>query len=115
MKGSQPFRPVYRALWDPQLRLEEMDRHGIDLQIVCATPIMFGYEFPAAKTAAWAERMNDLALEHCAAEPSRLKALAQVPLQDLDQIGRASCRENVCQYVSHLVVAGSLEKKNKDK
>lgn len=82
MKGAQPFRPVYRALWDPQLRLQEMDKHGIDLQIICATPIMFGYEFPAAKTAAWAERMNDLAMEHCAANPARLKALAQVPLQD---------------------------------
>ncbi|MGB6104996.1 MAG: amidohydrolase family protein [Pusillimonas sp.] len=89
MKGAQPFRPVYRALWDPQLRLEEMDKQGIDLQIVCATPIMFGYEFPAARTASWAERMNDLALEHCAAHPSRLKALAQVPLQDLD----LACRE----------------------
>lgn len=99
MKGSQPFRPVYRALWDPQLRLEEMDRHGIDLQIVCATPIMFGYEFPADKTAAWAERMNDLALEHCAAEPSRLKALAQVPLQDL---------ELACSVASRAKASGHL-------
>src|SRR3546814_16596531 len=28
------------------------------------------------------------------------------------QIGRASCRERVCQYVSISVVAGSLKKKN---
>ena len=33
--------------------------------------------------------MNDLALEHCAHAPDRLKALAQVPLQDLD----LACRE----------------------
>src|SRR5690606_37529106 len=55
----------------------------------CATPIMFGYEFPAEQTASWAARMNDLALEHCAADPGRLKAMAQVPLQDLD----LACRE----------------------
>ncbi|NYT37660.1 amidohydrolase [Allopusillimonas soli] len=85
MKGSQPFRPVYRALWDPAMRLEEMDKHGLDIQIVCATPIMFGYEFPADRAAAWCERMNDRALEHCNADPGRLKALAQVPLQDLDR------------------------------
>src|SRR3546814_16541220 len=29
------------------------------------------------------------------------------------QIGRASCRERVCQYVSISVVAGSLKKKHK--
>src|SRR5690606_33972657 len=89
MKGQQPFRPVYRALWDPTMRLEEMDKHGVEIQIVCATPIMFGYEFPAQRAASWAERMNDLALEHCAANTHGLKALAQVPLQDLD----LACRE----------------------
>lgn len=89
MKGSQPFRPVYRALWDSGMRLQEMDKHGVDVQIISATPIMFGYEFPAERAAPWARRMNDLALEHCAANPNRLKALAQVPLQDLD----LACRE----------------------
>lgn len=84
MKGEHAFRPVYKALWDPAKRLQEMDSHGVDVQIISATPIMFGYELAAARTAAWAERMNDLALEHCAANPARLKALAQVPLQDLD-------------------------------
>lgn len=89
MRGSEAFRPVYRALWDPRLRLEEMDSHDVDIQIISATPILFGYEFPAAATATWAERMNDLALEHCVADSKRLKALAQVPLQDLD----LACRE----------------------
>ena len=45
---------------------------------------MFGYAYPARAAADWAARMNDLALEHCAHAPDRLKALAQVPLQDLD-------------------------------
>src|SRR3546814_11139860 len=31
-----------------------------------------------------------------------------------DQIGRASCRERVCQYVKNSVVAVSLKKKNKN-
>src|SRR3546814_18357365 len=36
---------------------------------------------------------------------------AEIEGEDLE-IGRASCRERVCQYVSISVVAGSLKKKN---
>ncbi|GAB3629401.1 aminocarboxymuconate-semialdehyde decarboxylase [Pandoraea terrae] len=89
MISDKPFRPVYRALWDPALRVEELDRHGVDMQIVCATPVMFGYSAAPRAAADWAARMNDLALAHCAYAPSRLKAMAQVPLQDLD----LACRE----------------------
>ena len=89
MQGDARFRPVQAQLWDPRARLQWMDATGIDVQFVCATPVMFGYAWEVARAAAWAQRMNDRALEFCAADPRRLKALAQVPLQDLD----ASCRE----------------------
>jgi aminocarboxymuconate-semialdehyde decarboxylase len=89
MTGDQPFRPVYSALWDPARRIGEMDRSGVDVQLMCATPVMFGYSYPIGLALPWAERMNDYALELCAHDPARLKALAQVPLQDID----AACRE----------------------
>lgn len=84
MVGDRPFRPVYRALWDPDYRVAELDRLGVDLQIVCATPVMFGYAWDPARAADWAARANDRALEFCSRHPSRLKALAQVPLQDVE-------------------------------
>ncbi|KAA0592716.1 amidohydrolase [Azospirillum lipoferum] len=84
MTGDQKFRPVTRALWDPQRRLEDMDRQGIDIQLMCATPVMFGYGREGRLALDWARRMNDKALELCAAAPRRLFALAQVPLQDVD-------------------------------
>lgn len=83
MVGDRPFRPVYQALWDPDFRVAELDQQGIETQIVCATPVMFGYAWEAGKAAEWAARMNDRAIAFCAADPRRLKALAQVPLQDL--------------------------------
>jgi aminocarboxymuconate-semialdehyde decarboxylase len=89
MLGDKPFRPVLPSLWDPGVRLAEMDQQGIALQIVCATPVMFGYGWPAAKAADWAARMNDEVLDFCARAPGRFKALAQVPLQDTDR----ACRE----------------------
>ncbi len=89
MKGDSEFRPVVPVLWDPALRVADMDRLGLDVQIVSATPVMFGYELEARKVAGWAARMNDLTLEYCAGHPDRLKALAQVPLQDTE----LACRE----------------------
>ncbi|WP_432261795.1 amidohydrolase family protein [Cupriavidus sp. TMH.W2] len=89
MTGDTPFRPVYSALWDPARRIEEMDRHGVDIQLMCATPVMFGYHYPVQTAVPWSQRMNDYAMELCAYRPERLRALAQVPLQDID----AACRE----------------------
>lgn len=89
MVGDQRFRPVEAALWDAAARLEWMEACGIDVQLVCATPVMFGYAWDAARAASWSARMNDQALAFCAADARRLKALAQVPLQAID----AACRE----------------------
>ncbi|MEP7329776.1 MAG: amidohydrolase family protein, partial [Betaproteobacteria bacterium] len=89
MVGDERFRPVESRLWDPQVRLAWLEAAGIDVQLVCATPIMFGYAWDATAAAAWCARMNDRAITFCAADPRRLKALAQVPLQDID----AACRE----------------------
>ena len=89
MLGDRPFRPVTRALWDADFRVAELDAQGVQMQVVCATPVMFGYAWEAARAAEWAARMNDRALAFCATHPTRLKALAQVPLQDLAQ----ACRE----------------------
>ena len=83
MLGERPFRPVEEVLWDPHARVRVLDAQGVALQIVCATPVMFGYAWEAARAADWAARMNDKAREYCAAHPTRLKWLAQVPLQDL--------------------------------
>jgi aminocarboxymuconate-semialdehyde decarboxylase len=89
MLGDKPFRPVLPTLWDARLRLTEMDAQGVAVQVVCATPVMFGYAWPAERAADWAQRMNEHVLAFCSAAPKRLLALSQVPLQSLD----LACRE----------------------
>jgi aminocarboxymuconate-semialdehyde decarboxylase len=89
MLGDKRFRPVSSSLWDPLRRVAELDAQGVAVQVVCATPVMFGYAWPAARAADWAARMNEHVLGYCAAAPTRLKALAQVPLQDVE----LACRE----------------------
>lgn len=82
MLGERPFRPVTEELWDAEARVRALDAAGIDRQIVCATPVMFGYAWEAARAADWAARMNEKAARYCALRPARLSWMAQVPLQD---------------------------------
>ena len=89
MVGEREFRPVSPACWDARLRLEHMDRDGVDVQIMCATPLLFAYQRPAAQALECARIFNDAALEICAHAPRRLKSLCQVPLQDT----ALACRE----------------------
>ena len=92
MQNDAPFRPVEARLWDAVARLRWMDEAGIDIQFVCATPIMFGYAWDAAKAASWCDRMNDRMVEFCETDARRLKPLAQVPLQDVDAACQAVTR-----------------------
>ncbi|MDH3806658.1 MAG: amidohydrolase, partial [Gammaproteobacteria bacterium] len=88
MVGDKDFRPVYDACWDGSRRVEEMDRDGIDLQVISATPILFAYNRPAADAADCAQLFNDLSLEICEQGKGRLLSLCQVPLQNTD----AACK-----------------------
>src|ERR1700685_102692 len=97
--GDKFFRKIYDTCWDAEVRLKEMDRAGIDMQIISATPVLFAYNRPAEHAADCARLFNDAALELCAQGKGRLKSLCQVPLQDID----AACAE-----LSHCMRAGHL-------
>jgi len=99
--GDRFFRHISSACWDPQVRLEEMDRDGIETQVLSATPVLFAYDRPIEHALDCAQLFNDAALQLCAQGNSRLKSLCQVPLQDVD----AACRElSRCMRAGHLGV-----------
>ncbi len=101
MVGDRFFRQIYSACWDPEVRLAEMDRDGVEMQVLSATPVLFAYERPVEHALDCARLFNDAALELCARGKGRLKSLCQVPLQDID----ASCKElSRCVRAGHLGV-----------
>ncbi len=78
-----------------------MDRDGVDLQVMSATPVLFAYERPVEHALDCARLFNDAALELCGRGKGRLKSLCQVPLQDVD----AACKElSRCMRDGHLGV-----------
>lgn len=97
MLGDKPFRPIRDACWDTARRLDEMDRDGVDRQVISATPVLFAYDRPADQALEAAKVFNDAALEMAGRGKGRLLALCQVPLQD---------PELACRELSRAMAAG---------
>jgi aminocarboxymuconate-semialdehyde decarboxylase len=101
MVGDRFFRHIYSACWDPEVRLQEMDRAAVDVQVISATPVLFAYERPVQHALDCAQMFNDAALELCSKGKGRLKSFCQVPLQDTG----AACRElSRCMRAGHVGV-----------
>jgi aminocarboxymuconate-semialdehyde decarboxylase len=101
MLGDREFRHITSACWDADVRLQDMERDSIDLQIISATPVLFAYGRDPKQALDCAKMFNDAALEMCADGHGKLKSLCQVPLQDID----ASCVEvSRCMRAGHVGV-----------
>ncbi len=101
MLGDRMFRHVTSACWDVNVRLEDMDRNGVDMQIISATPVLFAYAREAKHALDCSRLFNDVALEMCQRSKERLKSFCQVPLQDID----LACAElDRCMRDGHLGV-----------
>ena len=63
MTGSREFRPPFAIPAGMQKEeWKKMDRCGVDVQVVCATPLLFGYSKPPKIAHDWAEMINDMAV-----------------------------------------------------
>ena len=78
--GSKEFRPITSACWDREVRLADMDRDGIDGQIVSATPVLFAYKRSAEQALECAHIFNDALPEITEGSNGRLIPFCQVPL-----------------------------------
>jgi aminocarboxymuconate-semialdehyde decarboxylase len=82
MTGERFFRDVDDRCWDPARRLEDMDRLGIDVQVLSPPPVMFCYWAEPKAAQAFARMQNDNVAAVAARHPRRFVGMATVPLQD---------------------------------
>ena len=69
--------------WLPDQRIADMDRLGIDVQVVSSTDCFYQYGQAAAVTARIAAEANEEIAELVADHPTRFMGLATVPMQDV--------------------------------
>lgn len=82
MTGEQFFRDISDKAWSPERRIEDMERLGIDRQVLSAPPVMFCYWAEPKATQAFARMQNENVAAIAARHPARFTGMATVPLQD---------------------------------
>ena len=80
--GETPFRQLDARSWDVARRLEDMDRDGIDIQVLSPMPELLSYWLDRADAELLCDASNHLIASMVATAPARFRGLGSVPLQD---------------------------------
>ncbi len=84
MVGGKVFREVTDQVWDPQKRIHDMQREGVDMQVLSPIPVTFSYWAPATEAEVMARIQNDFIAETVNKHPNHFIGLGTVPLQDTE-------------------------------
>lgn len=94
--------PLRDDLGDLAKRIAAMDRMGVDTQLLAGWIDLTGYDMAARDGLALARAQNDFLAEEAANEPSRLRCLATLPLQD-----PAAAAKELDRTMGHLGMVGA--------
>ena len=84
MIGDRVFREITDNVWNPERRVEEMDRASVTMQVLSTVPVMFSYWAKPKDTFELCRILNDHIAEVVRANPKRFVGLGTIPLQDAD-------------------------------
>lgn len=76
--------PLFEEFVDPAVKLQVMDRKGLDLSVLSPPPPLFYYWADARTGADIARLVNDGIAELVSANPDRFRGMATVPMQDAE-------------------------------
>lgn len=76
---------------NPALRLADMDRDGVEAQVIFGPVTSMSIDDPELRTACY-RVYNDWLVEFCSAAPERLLGVAMLPAEDPSEAAREVCR-----------------------
>ncbi|WP_085993000.1 amidohydrolase family protein [Oceanobacillus senegalensis] len=83
IKGKN-FRDITNQTWDIEERLKDMDKEGIDIQVLSPIPVTFSYWAEPEQGLEMARFQNDFIASIVKECPERFIGLGTVPLQNVD-------------------------------
>lgn len=89
MVAGKVFREVTDQVWSPEKRIQDMEREGVDIQVLSPIPVTFSYWAPAEEAELMSRIQNDFIAETVRQYPTKFIGLGTVPMQD----GTAAIRE----------------------
>jgi len=75
------FREIESNCWDPKVRLQDCDRHGVNIQVLSTVPVMFSYWTKPDDGYNLSRFLNDHLAQVVSDHPKRFVGLGTVPLQ----------------------------------
>jgi len=84
MQGDRFFREVMANCWDPQIRIEEYAKSGVQVQVICTIPVLFAYWAKPKDTADIAQFLNDDVARTVQDHPQHYVGLGTLPMQDTE-------------------------------
>lgn len=81
---GKKFRTINKNCWDLATRIEECDKHNVDIQILSTIPVMFSYWAKPRDCLDLSIILNNHIADCIAQYPNRFNGLATLPLQDTD-------------------------------
>lgn len=84
MKGDKLFREVEDNCFKADVRISEMEKTGVDMQVLSTIPVLFNYWAQPKDGLETSRFFNDHIAETVAMHPKRFIGIGTVPLQDVD-------------------------------
>jgi aminocarboxymuconate-semialdehyde decarboxylase len=81
--GRDPLGPLPDAIFEPDLRLRDMDEKRVDLQVIAIPPPNFHYHVPAQVGVDFASIQNTFLTGLSDGRPDRFHVFGTLPLQDV--------------------------------
>ncbi|MFT7475644.1 MAG: aminocarboxymuconate-semialdehyde decarboxylase [Verrucomicrobiales bacterium] len=82
--GRERLGPLPEKIFDPALRIADMDRQRVDRQIIAIPPPNFHYHVEREVGVDFARLQNDGIISLCEADHDRFHMFGTLPLQDID-------------------------------
>ncbi len=84
MVAGKVFREVTDQVWSPEKRIEDMDKEGVDIQVLSPIPVTFSYWAEPEAADEMSKIQNDFIADTVKKHPDRFIGLGTVPLQDVE-------------------------------